>query len=309
LKEGQSLDNFISEVEEKVDAMVGESTLNQYKSFKALVKHKRRVNRVFSELSVEIALRSRPPDVDKKVLAVAVAACSAAPPKAPRKKTSKNRKGISEAGDISSSTIRLERTKSLESSKMKRKASDSVSDAEAQVASSLAQLIQKKAKKVVKKISVATVQRVPSAFSDDEMTEELRPTCFSSCLWCDLRFNVRRSYTTGSENEFVDVETFSDDVLEVQEAPTGSVAAVNAEASVLLLPLMLRLIPPKLLNLKTELLPNLMKTWSGQCKEVMIPLKPSLWLRHAKNFPKVRTLLLQLMPTMRVSVHPLRENC
>jgi hypothetical protein len=81
LKEGQSLDNFISEVEEKVDAMVGESTLNQYKSFKALVKHKRRVNRVFSELSAEIALRSRPPDVDKKVLAVAVAACSALHPR------------------------------------------------------------------------------------------------------------------------------------------------------------------------------------------------------------------------------------
>jgi hypothetical protein len=47
LKEGQSLKNFIAEVEGKVDAMVGESTLNEYKAFKALVKHKRRVNRVF----------------------------------------------------------------------------------------------------------------------------------------------------------------------------------------------------------------------------------------------------------------------
>jgi uncharacterized protein YktA (UPF0223 family) len=50
LKEGQSLEDFIAEVEGKVDAMVGELTLNEYKSFKALVKHKRRVNRVFSEL-------------------------------------------------------------------------------------------------------------------------------------------------------------------------------------------------------------------------------------------------------------------
>jgi hypothetical protein len=63
------------------------------------------------------------------------------------------------------------------------------------------------------------------------MIDEPRPTGFSSCLWCDLRFSVRRSYTLGSENEFVDVETFSDDVLEVQEAPTGPVAGADAEAS------------------------------------------------------------------------------
>jgi uncharacterized protein YktA (UPF0223 family) len=49
LKEGWSLESFITEVEKKVDAMVGESTLNEYKDFKALVKHKRRVNHVFSE--------------------------------------------------------------------------------------------------------------------------------------------------------------------------------------------------------------------------------------------------------------------
>jgi hypothetical protein len=41
LKEGQSLENFIAEVEGKVDTMVGESMLNKYKAFKALVKHKR----------------------------------------------------------------------------------------------------------------------------------------------------------------------------------------------------------------------------------------------------------------------------
>jgi hypothetical protein len=209
--------------------MVGELTLNEYKSFKALVKHKRRVNCVFSELGAEIALRSCPPGVDKKVPVVVVATCSAALPKAPRKKSLNKRKGMNEAGDISSSTIHPEKTKSLESSKWKCKASDSVSDAEVQAASSLAQLEQKKAKNAVKKISIAIIQCVPSAFSDDEMTDELHPTGFSSCLWCDLRFNVRRSYTLGSENEFVDVETFSDDVVQVQKAPTDSVAAVDAE--------------------------------------------------------------------------------
>jgi hypothetical protein len=140
LKEGQSLEDFISEVEGNVDAMVSESTLNEYQSFKALVKHKRRVNRVFSELGAETALRSLPPGVDKKVPTVAVATCLAAPPKAPRKKTSKKGKRISEARNISSSTIRHKKTKSLESSKRKCKASESVSDDEVQAASSLAQL-------------------------------------------------------------------------------------------------------------------------------------------------------------------------
>jgi hypothetical protein len=74
---------------------------------------------------------------DKKVPAVAVASCSAAPPKAPRKKSSK--KGKSSAGDTSS-IVRPEKTKSLESSKQKHKASEGIFDAEIQAASSLAQL-------------------------------------------------------------------------------------------------------------------------------------------------------------------------
>jgi hypothetical protein len=45
-----------------------------------------------------------------------------------------------------------------------------------------------------------------------------------------LRFNVRHGYTLGSENEFVDVETFSDDVLEVQEAPIASAVVVDVKA-------------------------------------------------------------------------------
>jgi hypothetical protein len=37
------------EVERRVNLMVGEYTMNEYKAYKALVKHKRRINRVFSE--------------------------------------------------------------------------------------------------------------------------------------------------------------------------------------------------------------------------------------------------------------------
>jgi hypothetical protein len=128
----------------------------------------------------------------------------------------------------SSSTVRPEKTRSLESSKRKRKSSEVVSDVELQVASSLAQLSRKNTKKDVKKIVVAKVWRVPSAF-DDDMIVKPSHKGFFSCQWPDLRFDVRRHYTPGSENEFVDVETFSDDVVEVQKevaAPAAAVAEV-----------------------------------------------------------------------------------
>jgi hypothetical protein len=89
LKEGQSLESFIVEVEKKVDTMIGESTLNEYKAFKALVKHKRSVNHVFSECGTETALCSRPPGTNKKLPVVVVATCSAPLPKAPRWQSSR----------------------------------------------------------------------------------------------------------------------------------------------------------------------------------------------------------------------------
>jgi hypothetical protein len=48
---------------------------------------------------------------------------------------------------------------------------------------------------------------------------------YSSCLWPNLRFDVRRHFTPGFENEFVDVETFSDDVAEVRKEVTSPVVA------------------------------------------------------------------------------------
>jgi hypothetical protein len=50
LREGQSADAFMLEVEKKVTLMIGVYTMNEYKAYKALVKHKRRINRVFSEV-------------------------------------------------------------------------------------------------------------------------------------------------------------------------------------------------------------------------------------------------------------------
>jgi hypothetical protein len=80
----------------------------------------------------------------------------------------------------------------------------------------------------VKKVAIAEVRRVPSAFDDDIIVEPSHKG-FVSFLWPDLRFNVRRHCTPGSENEFVDVETFSDDVAEVGKEVTTPVVAVTAD--------------------------------------------------------------------------------
>jgi hypothetical protein len=216
----------MDEVENKVNAMIGESTRNEYKASKNLVKHKRRIDRVFSEVCGEKSFRSRRPGIVVKAPAVAVASCSAAPLKAPRRKSSKKGKG--DTDETSSSAVRPEKTRSLESSKRKQKSSEVVSDIKLQAASSLAQLSRKKTKKAVKKIAIAEVRHVPSAF-DDDMIIEPSHKGFLSCLWPDLRFNVRRHYTPGSENEFVDVETFSDDVVEVRKEVTAPVAAATVD--------------------------------------------------------------------------------
>jgi hypothetical protein len=167
---------------------------------------------VFSEVCGENSFRSRRLGIEKKAPTVAVASCSASPLKAPRGKSSKKGKGSTYQTCFS--VVHPEKTKSLESSKRKHKSSEVVSDVELEAASSLAQLSRKKIKKAVKKVVVAEVRRVPSAF-DDDMIVEPSCKCFFSFLWPDLRFDVRRHCTPGSENEFVDVETFSDDVAEV----------------------------------------------------------------------------------------------
>jgi DNA-directed RNA polymerase subunit N (RpoN/RPB10) len=117
--------------------MIGESIMNEYKAYKNLVKHKKRINRVFSELDAETSFRSCRLGVDRKAQAVAVASCSPTPPKASRRRSLKKGKNST---DDTSSVVRPDNTKCLESSKRKRKTSEVVSDAEIQAASSLAQL-------------------------------------------------------------------------------------------------------------------------------------------------------------------------
>jgi hypothetical protein len=156
LRENQGADEFMAEVEKKVNTMIGEYTTNEYKAYKNLVKHKKRINRVFSEICGDKSFRSRCPGINVKAPTVTVASCSAAPLKAPRRTSSKKR--IEGADETSSSAACPERTKSLESSKRKRRSSEAVSDAELQAAPGLARLSRKKIKKAVRKVAIAELR-------------------------------------------------------------------------------------------------------------------------------------------------------
>jgi hypothetical protein len=143
--------------------------MNEYKAYKNLVKHKKRINRVFSEVCGDKSFCSRRPGRKLKISVVDVATCSAGSPKAPRRRSSKS--GVSIVDETTSSGVQPSKTRSLESSKRKRKTSEQVSDAELQAASSLAQMSRKKAKKAVKKVVSSEVRRFPSAFNGDLFVE------------------------------------------------------------------------------------------------------------------------------------------
>jgi hypothetical protein len=221
LREGQSANAFMLEVEKKVTLMIGEYTMNEYKAYKALVKHKRKINRVFSEVCGDKAFPSRRPGRKLKIPAVVVASYSLAPPKAPRRRSSKSGPAI--ADETTTSGVQPSKTKSLESSKRKRRTSEQVSDAELQAASGLAQMSRKKSKKAVKKVVSSGVRRVPSAFDDNLFVEPASQK--GSHSWPLLRFNFREHCPSGSENEFVDIDSFSDAAPEVRKEVVPDAAA------------------------------------------------------------------------------------
>jgi hypothetical protein len=191
--------------------MIGEYTMNEYKAYKALVKHKRRINRVFTEVCGDKSFNSRRPGRKLKVLAVAVASCSAAPISASRRRSSK--RGPSVIDESTSSGVQPSKTRSLESTKRKRRTSKQISDAELQAASGLAQMSRKKSKKAIKKVVSSGVQRVPFAFDDVFMEPELKGSLF----WPLLRFDFHEHRPSGSESEFVDIDSFSDAAPEVRK--------------------------------------------------------------------------------------------
>jgi hypothetical protein len=219
LKEGQSADDFMVEIEKRVILMIGEYTMNEYKAYKFLVKHKRRINRVFTEVCGDKSFNSRRPGRKLKVPAVAVASCSAAPISAPRRRSSK--RGPSVIEESTSSGVQPSKTKSLESTKCKRRTSEQLSDAELQAASDLTRMIHKKSKKAVKKVVSSGVQRVPSAFNDVFVEPKPKDPFF----WPLLRFDFHEHCPSGSESEFVDIDSFSDAAPEVRKEVIPDVGA------------------------------------------------------------------------------------
>jgi hypothetical protein len=217
----------MSKVEKKVNVMIGQYTMNEYKAYKNLVKHKRKINRVFSEIYKEKSFPSRCPGPSMKMPCVAVASCSAVPLKALKKKSSKKSQGTPD--ETTSSGVQPAKTKSLESTKRKCQTSEQISDVDLQAASSLAQMSRKKAKKAVKKIVSSEVRRVPSAFDDDLFVEPSQKGFFS---WPSLRFNFHEHCPSGSENEFVDIDSFSDVAPEVQKGVVSAATAKTPAAAI-----------------------------------------------------------------------------
>jgi hypothetical protein len=78
----------------------------------------------------------------------------------------------------------------------------------------------KRLKKAVKKVSSVGVRRVPSAFDDDTFVET--DNLKGVFLW--PLFNFRDNYPSGSENEFVDVDSFSDAAPEVHKETVPAAA-------------------------------------------------------------------------------------
>jgi hypothetical protein len=73
----------------------------------------------------------------------------------------------------------------------------------------------KKSKKAVKKVVASEVRQVPSAFNDNLFMEPASQKGFF--FWPLLRFNFREHCPSGSENEFVDIDSFSNAAPEVRK--------------------------------------------------------------------------------------------
>jgi hypothetical protein len=296
LREDQSAEAFMEEVEKRVNVMVGEYTMNEYKAYKALVKHKKKINRVFSEVCGDKFFSSRGPCPKLKLPAVAVASCLAAPINAPRIRSSK--RGPSPASEGTSSGVKPSRTKSLKFSKRKRKTSEQTSEAELQAASGLARMSRKKLKKAVKKVSSVGVRRVPSAFDDDAFMET--DSLKGVFLW--PLFNFRDNCPSGSENEFMDVDSFSDAAPEVHKEAVPAAAdestiagdvAAPLRPPLLLKPLLLMSLNPLSLGMKPP--SNLPKSLSSLYKGGRILPNTFPWSKFGRLFPTIR-LPLPLWP-------------
>jgi hypothetical protein len=140
-----------------------------------------------------------------------------------------------------------------------------------------------KSKKAVKKVVSSGVRRVPSAFDDNLFVEVANQK--GSHFWPLLRFNFRENCPSGSENEFVDIDSFSDAAPEVRKEVVPDAAAeppVTATAAAV----------SQSVHLTMKPLPNSPRSLNLLFIGVKIPFQMLLWLKFAKLSLKVVILLL-----------------
>jgi hypothetical protein len=169
----------------------------------------------------------------------------------------------------------------------------------------------KRLKKVVKKVSFVGIQRVPSAFDDDTFVET--DSLKGVFLW--PLFNFRDNCPSGSENEFVDVDSFSDAAPEVHKetvlAATNESVIVADVAAPLRPPLLskpLLLMSLNRLSLGMKSHPNSPRSLSSLFKGGRVPPNTLLWSKFGRLFPKIK-LPLPLWPlSTRASVRLIVAN-
>jgi hypothetical protein len=147
--------------------MIDEYTMIEYKAYKNLVKHKKKINWVFFEICGEKSFCSRRPGPPVKMPCVAVTSCSAAPLKEEEIFEEEQRdhwwNNIFQCSTCEDQISRINQAQAqIFRTSFGRRASSSLKPCSDEP---------KKAKKVVKKIVAAEVRRVPSAFDDDFFTE------------------------------------------------------------------------------------------------------------------------------------------
>jgi hypothetical protein len=164
----------------------------------------------------------------------------------------------------------------------------------------------KKLKKAVKKVSSVGVRRVPSAFDDDAFVEA--DSRKGVCFW--PLFNFRDNCPSGSENEFVDVDSFSDAAPEVRKEAVPAAAAettVDAEVTAPAQAPAAAEAPAANISLPTrswdEASPKFTKELEltvqrgGRILPNMLP-----WSKFGRLFPKIRLPLLLWSLSTRVLV-------
>jgi hypothetical protein len=165
----------------------------------------------------------------------------------------------------------------------------------------------KKLKKAVRKVSSVGVRRVPSAFDDDafEKADNRKGVCF----W--PLFNFRDNCPSGSENEFVDVDSLSDAAPEVRkevvpdaadEAIVEAEITTPAEAPAADI--------SQAIRSRDEASPEFAKELELTIQrggEEILPNMPP-WSKFGRLFPKIKLPLLLWLLSTRASVRLIAAN-